>query len=1012
MNKSAAYSQSKLLSNQLGLSLSGKWRGTSKKFWNDEVKKLQRNFKLRNNNYNKSLKLARQNQFNINADLKGTDYNHWKKMVNKLRMRAKRNPEHRQRLQSRKQNLKNIATPKLVSVAWNATLYFGDTEQKTSGVFITKDGKIEEAIKKEVSTKIDEYGRPPSDFKFTYVLSKVNKRKMNERKLPMGEKLYIHDKKAIDINQSSKNCVLIAIQSAIKKKYKTPTFEDILKILGREVAENNLMTCDELLKVAKVYKLNVLICNMFNKVIANYCEYGNKARGSLMGFQHNGHLYTIKSKSKRSFSKKMRHNSWTVDKIRKPPKAQLITLSDFKEILKNNIDEESKTESRYITTEKIHIDDVFSVIKDSGRLFSVNVDDGLYFKSISHRNITLVSNPYANECLELEQKESLELGSITNMTTQILPKPNKSSLSVNGMEIFDDWRMNTPINFCESHIPAGYKAYDITKCYTSCLLDLDHLPLYTVFDEPAIFSGKISLGFYYVDTNNSYPLCGRNWYFSELVKYCLLMKIISIADIKYEYTPQYTQENKLKQPILDVYKKYPYAKTMINSYIGSLNCKPKGKDSVFITNSLKELSCYAQNSTGFNTTTSGLYYLKYTKNARKDCTTNRPIYSAIIDMAKIKIHKLSSMVGGKLLAVKTDCIYVAGKHTPPPLSDEIGGYRIDDSKLPQYLRKLSFENKYKLPASKPYIHGDIKGSMCLNGAAGTGKSYIINNSIAPTYQRAAFTNTAARNIKGKTLHTIFNIRGDKQCQYTKPIVVDEYSMIPENLYSVLLNRKLNNPESELILSGDDRQIAFIPLNIDRDDLKLNKPLIKDVSNSDVFKYLTNYNIMQLTECRRADREFFNKCLDGKYAELSNPRIGNTLVNITRTNKLRIKLNININKKFTKNKQILLSFTDKDYGNIDIVENSRWIVKNADRKRDLIKNDFYEVKNGKFCNLYGTILPLTDYPLFELRWAMTVNKVQGQTLKEDYNIYQSDFMDKRSLYTAVSRATRVGQFNFI
>ena len=301
--------------------------------------------------------------------------------------------------------------------------------------------------------------------------------------------------------------------------------------------------------------------------------------------------------------------------------------------------------------------------------------------------------------------------------------------------------------------------------------------------------------------------------------------------------------------------------------------------------------------------------------------------------------------------------------------------------------------------------------MCLNGSAGTGKSYIINNQLDGKYQRAAFTNTAARNIKGATLHTVFNIKDDKNTEFSKPLVVDEYSMIPEKIYAILLNRKLNNPKSELILSGDDRQIAFIPLNIDRKDIELNKPLVKDVSNTEVFKYLTGYNKMQLTQCRRADDTFFNGCLSGRYSDLCDPKIGQTLVNITRTNKLRIHLNQKINQEFSKGKKVLASFSNEEYGTLDIVEGSRWIVKESNKKLGLIKNDFYDIKNGKFCNAYGSEIPLTEFKHFELRWAMTVNKVQGQTLREHFTIWQSKFMDRRSLYTAVSRATHIGQFKF-
>jgi hypothetical protein len=93
MTKASAYQESKKLSKELGVPLGGVWRGTTKKFWEDRANFLRRNFKKRNNQYNIALKKARENREIIDTTLKGTDYDHWRKMVNKLRMRAKRRPK-------------------------------------------------------------------------------------------------------------------------------------------------------------------------------------------------------------------------------------------------------------------------------------------------------------------------------------------------------------------------------------------------------------------------------------------------------------------------------------------------------------------------------------------------------------------------------------------------------------------------------------------------------------------------------------------------------------------------------------------------------------------------------------------------------------------------------------------------------------------------------------------------------------------------------------------------------
>lgn len=92
MDKATAYKKSKILAEELGIT-TARWVGTTKKYWNDTLKQYQRNLKNRNRQYNIALKKARLNREIIDTTLKGTDYDHWRKMVNKLRMRAKRRPK-------------------------------------------------------------------------------------------------------------------------------------------------------------------------------------------------------------------------------------------------------------------------------------------------------------------------------------------------------------------------------------------------------------------------------------------------------------------------------------------------------------------------------------------------------------------------------------------------------------------------------------------------------------------------------------------------------------------------------------------------------------------------------------------------------------------------------------------------------------------------------------------------------------------------------------------------------
>ena len=49
------------------------------------------------------------------------------------------------------------------------------------------------------------------------------------------------------------------------------------------------------------------------------------------------------------------------------------------------------------------------------------------------------------------------------------------------------------------------------------------------------------------------------------------------------------------------------------------------------------------------------------------------------------------------------------------------------------------------------------------------------------------------------------------------------------------------------------------------------------------------------------------------------------------------------------------------------------------------------------------IPLANLSDFEYGWCVTTHKVQGRTIREPFNIYETRNMDKRTLFTAVSRA---------
>jgi hypothetical protein len=79
-------------------------------------------------------------------------------------------------------------------------------------------------------------------------------------------------------------------------------------------------------------------------------------------------------------------------------------------------------------------------------------------------------------------------------------------------------------------------SYDYNKHYTSCLMGQNikfGWAIYTVFDEVKSYSGKMSTGFFFVETENVFPFRGNGWYDADLVDYGIISGLIQQEEIKF-----------------------------------------------------------------------------------------------------------------------------------------------------------------------------------------------------------------------------------------------------------------------------------------------------------------------------------------------------------------------------------------------------------------------------------------------------------------------------------------------
>lgn len=110
MSRSENYREAKRLASNLGIPLQrlrGEWRSSTNQFWRTRINNYQREIRYRNANYNRALRISRENRepLRIPNILNGTNRATWIREVRRLRMRARRNPLNIQRIQEARERV-------------------------------------------------------------------------------------------------------------------------------------------------------------------------------------------------------------------------------------------------------------------------------------------------------------------------------------------------------------------------------------------------------------------------------------------------------------------------------------------------------------------------------------------------------------------------------------------------------------------------------------------------------------------------------------------------------------------------------------------------------------------------------------------------------------------------------------------------------------------------------------------------------------------------------------------
>jgi predicted GIY-YIG superfamily endonuclease len=409
-----------------------------------------------------------------------------------------------------------------------------------------------------------------------------------------------------------------------------------------------------------------------------------------------------------------------------------------------------------------------------------------------------------------------------------------------------------------------------------------------------------------------------------------------------------------------------------------------------------------------------------------------PIYNKVLENEMLRVYELRKALGGRAIKIKTDAIVVEGKHnkidTHPT---KIGGIKYEelnnDVLFPEVKplvcdKAIELDLGLKWHVIKETEEGvKLPPDSCLiTGLAGFGKSHLMKQQ--PEYNldttlRLGFTNVSCENLENEevaanTINSCFGVdyrtgkcseKKLKALKDIKCIIITEIFMVPSKLMALLARIKRefnikflgegdyhqNRPVQEESIDWMKTQLLHTLFDGNQVELTINK------RNNETANYHRIMNGLPLPDFNYVDRP---------------PR----RINLVKTNKMRWTLNDALMDKHT-GYFVKRSRANKYSQDVWLTRDTPIMCVRTDKKKGLKNGKTYAlycIANDIICIIVkDETLAFTDAQFaehFVVCYAMTNHKVQGITIKEDYNIYEWDDMNNsregREPYTAYSRCS--------
>lgn len=612
---------------------------------------------------------------------------------------------------------------------------------------------------------------------------------------------------------------------------------------------------------------------------------------------------------------------------------------------------------------------------------------------------------------------------------------------------------------------------DINKCRRNILNYSNYeFPKYSIMDMPTEFKGEIKCGMYYVNTTNKYPFRMCGWYFEPLVKYGIDNNIITNENILYEFIPNATLKNDYFKEHIDILLKAfscetALQKLAINSLIGVWGitkqsvCKtefsicPYQASNWYYDEKNKNKNVFIKNHKIDEDT--NLYEGLLNEEIINE-TTNYCLYSMILQMEAIELHKLESIIiknGGIPIDRNTDAILYKAKneinYKPYYFDDEnkVAKYKYEVAKplqvekLKDYVRtdisksfnfglKWNIQYGYEGKTIEELVNDIITSNKSYNidGMGGTGKTYLVNKITDELLKQnkkligVSPTNKGARLISGDTIHSYyykFNRSKKMILQLLEKvdyIFIDEVSMMLEKFYTLFIMIKRALPNIKFIISGDFGQL----------------PPVKDSWTGDYetsvgLWSLCDGNKIHLTDYKRGDKELFNLLVNIRKGDLSSVNVEDfkptkeTYLNIAYTHFTRRSVNKDCMERFLLEQKKPYIFIKQDSNNpktqdVKLCETMPVIAHKTNKNLNIINSESYtitSIKDNKITmtNKRNDIINIEvkDFQkYFYLGFCITIYASQGETFNQPYTIYDWNFKHfcNKAKYVALSRATNI------